>query len=62
MSIVQSIIISLVLFILYKFLLNTIGIEKLSIWSPDLAITLTAQIAQFGLTKSVMKFVAKNIS
>jgi len=62
MSIVQIIIISAVLFILYKFLLNTIGVEKLGIWSLVLATTSVSQIASFGLSGSVVKFVAKYIA
>ncbi len=62
MSIVQIIIISAVLFILYKFLLNTIGVEQLGIWSLVLATTSVSQIASFGLSGSVVKFVAKYIA
>jgi len=62
MSVIQIIVIAIVLFILYKFLLNTIGVEQFGIWSLVLATTSTAQIAQFGLTGSVVKFVAKYIA
>ncbi len=62
MSVMQIIIISAVLFILYKFLLHTIGIEELGIWSLILASTSVTQIASFGLSASVVKFVAKYIA
>ena len=62
MSIVQIIIITAVLFILYKFLLNTIGVEQLGIWSLVLATTSVSQIANFGLSGSVVKYVAKYIA
>lgn len=58
-SIIQVGITGVVLFILYRFLLNTIGIEKLGIWSVVLATTSVAGIANLGLSGSVVKFVAK---
>jgi O-antigen/teichoic acid export membrane protein len=62
MSVVQIVVISVVLFILYKFLLNIIGVEQLGIWSLVLATTSVTQIANFGLSGSVVKFVAKYIA
>ncbi len=62
MSIVQIVIIGIVLFILYQFLLNTIGVEQLGIWSLVLATTSVTQIANLGLSGSVVKFVAKYIA
>ncbi len=62
MSITQIVSITAILFILYRFLLNTLGIEKLGIWSLVLASTSVTQIASFGLSGSVVKFVAKYIA
>ena len=62
MSVMQIVVISGVLFLLYKFLLNTIGVEELGIWSLVLAITAVTQIANLGLSGSVVKFVAKYIA
>ena len=62
MSVVQIVVVSAVLFILYKFLLNTIGVEHLGIWSLVLATTSVTQIANFGLSASVVKFVATYIA
>ncbi len=62
MSVLQIAIIGAVLFILYQFLLNTIGVEQFGIWSLVLAITSVTQIANFGLSGSVVKFVAKYIA
>jgi O-antigen/teichoic acid export membrane protein len=62
MSVMQIIVISVVLFILYKFLLKTIGVEQLGIWSLVLATTSVTQIANFGLSGSVVKFVAKYVA
>lgn len=62
MSVIQIVVISAVLFILYKFLLNTIGSAQLGIWSLILATTSVTQIANVGLSSSVVKFAAKYIS
>ncbi|MFX0136890.1 MAG: oligosaccharide flippase family protein [Candidatus Hodarchaeota archaeon] len=62
MSVAQIVIISGILFVLYRFLLNTIGVEQLGIWSLVLATTSITQIANFGLSGSVVKFVAKYIA
>ena len=62
MSVVQTIVIAGVLFLLYKFLLFTIGVKQLGIWSIVLSTTSVTQIANFGLSGSVIKFVAKYLS
>jgi O-antigen/teichoic acid export membrane protein len=59
MSVVEVIVIACVLFILYRFLLNTIGVEQLGVWSVVLATTSVASITNLGLSASVVKFVAK---
>lgn len=59
MSIVQVIFSGLILFILYRFLLVTIGVEQLGIWSIVLATTMATQISNLGFSGSVVKFVAK---
>ncbi|MCX5701467.1 MAG: oligosaccharide flippase family protein [Candidatus Omnitrophica bacterium] len=62
MSVVQTVVISGVLFILYRFFLKTIGVEQLGIWSLVLATTSITQIANLGLSGSVVKFVAKYVA
>lgn len=59
MSLVQIILVSGVIFFLYRFLLKTIGVEQLGIWSLVLATTSVTQVVNFGLSGSVVKFVAK---
>jgi O-antigen/teichoic acid export membrane protein len=44
---------------LYKFLLAEIGAKQLGIWSLVLSSTTLAQVANFGFSGSVVKFVAK---
>lgn len=62
MSIVQVVWLGIILFILYQFLLRTIGVEQLGIWSVVLATTAVTRITDFGLSGSVVKFVAKYIA
>ena len=59
MSVVQILVISINLFLLYRFLLKSIGVRSLGIWSVVLAVTSVSQIANFGLSGSVVKFVSK---
>jgi O-antigen/teichoic acid export membrane protein len=61
-SAAQVIVISAILFILYRFLLRTIGVDHLGIWSLVLATTSVTQIAHLGLSGSVIKFVAKYVA
>ena len=61
-SVVKIVVVGVVFFILYRFLLNTIGVEQLGIWSLVLATTSVTQIANFGLGGSVIKFVAKYVA
>ena len=62
MSMIQVAVIGGIIFVLYRFLLKTIGIEQLGIWSLVLATTAVTQIANLGLSGSVVKFVAKYIA
>jgi len=62
MSVLQILLIGVVIFILYKFLLVTIGAKQLGIWSLVLATSSLSQIANFGFSGSVVKFVAKYIA
>lgn len=47
------------LFILYRFLIRTIGVENLGIWSLVLATTSVVTLANQGFSTSIVKFVAK---
>ena len=59
MSVVQVVLVGVILFLLYRFLLKTIGAEQFGIWSVVLATTSVTRIADFGFSGSVVKFVAK---
>src|SRR3984885_272074 len=47
------------LFVLYRFLIRTIGVERLGIWSLVLATTSVVTLANQGFSTSIVKFVAK---
>jgi O-antigen/teichoic acid export membrane protein len=48
-----------ILFFLYRFLIRSIGIERLGIWSLVLATTSVVTLANQGFSTSIVKFVAK---
>lgn len=54
----QTIAQTLVLVFLYRYLLNTIGVEKLGVWSIVMATASAARLSEMGLAGSVTKFVA----
>ena len=50
------------LFFLYRFLIRTIGIERLGIWSLVLATTSVVTLANQGFSAGIVKFVAKYVA
>lgn len=58
-SVFQTVGLSLILFVLYRYLLETIGPDRLGVWSLILSTTSVAGVGKLGLTGSVLKFVAK---
>lgn len=57
-SVGQVVISGISLFLLYKFLLETIGVTQLGVWSLVLAISSMVQIGNFGLTGAIVKNIA----
>lgn len=53
---------SIILFVLYKYIIKKLGIEILGIWSVVISMTNIINIANFGFSGSVVKFLAKYIS
>lgn len=51
-----------VLFFLYRFLIRSIGVERLGIWSLVLATTSVITLANQGFSTSIIKFVAKYVA
>ncbi|MEO0230927.1 MAG: oligosaccharide flippase family protein [candidate division WOR-3 bacterium] len=62
MSVLQIIVNGIILFFLYRVLLKSLGPEQLGIWSLVLATTSLINVANFGLSGSVVKFVAKYLA
>lgn len=56
---IQVIASAAILFLLYRFLIRTIGMEGLGIWSLVLATTSVVALAHQGFSASIIKFVAK---
>jgi O-antigen/teichoic acid export membrane protein len=53
---------AVVLFLLFRFLIHTIGIERLGIWSLVLATTSVVNLANQGFSTSVVKYIAKYVA
>lgn len=62
MATTQVVIIGIALFVLFRFLLETIGIEKVGIWSLVLATTNVTRISELGFTNSVLQFVSRHLA
>jgi O-antigen/teichoic acid export membrane protein len=58
MAVSQVIITGISLFLLYRYLLDTLGPEAVGIWSVVLATSSVAQISEMGLAGSAIKFIA----
>ncbi|MDI1254741.1 MAG: oligosaccharide flippase family protein [Flavobacterium sp.] len=54
----QVIAVGITYLVLYRYLKDTIGIELLGVWSLIIATTSVALIANFGISTSIIKFVA----
>lgn len=54
----QVLFIGLVYFLLYRFLLKQVGVELLGVWSVVLSTSSLANLANFGVADSVIRFVA----
>jgi O-antigen/teichoic acid export membrane protein len=61
-SIIQVVIVGLSYLVVYKILLFKLGIEQLGVWSLVLATTSVANLANFGITSGIVKFVAESYS
>jgi len=57
-SVLQILVSSVTLVILYRVLIDAIGVERLGVWSLVIATTSMAQLASMGITGSIVKFVA----
>lgn len=62
MAVLQSVITGGVLFLLYRYLLRTIGAEQVGVWAIILATASASRISEMGFTGSAIKFTAKYIA
>jgi O-antigen/teichoic acid export membrane protein len=62
MSVLQVVVLGAIPIVLYRFLLDIIGIELLGVWSVVLSAVAVTRIADLGLSASVVKFVAKYVA
>ena len=53
---------AVVLFLVYRFLVRTIGIEAIGVWSVVLAATSIGRLADLGVSGSVTRFVARALA
>lgn len=58
-SAIQVVIVGLVYFFIYRILLITLGVELLGVWSLIIATTSISNLANFGFTSALVKFVAE---
>jgi len=61
-AILQVIVSAIVLFVLYRYLLETLGVEQLGVWSVLLASVTAARVSELGLSGSVTRFVARYLA
>ena len=59
LSIIQIVVVSICSFFLYKYIIVTLGLEKLGLWSLILSVTSLASLGNFGFTGSLIKFSAE---
>lgn len=62
MAVVQVIVSGGVLFLLYRYLLRTIGSEQMGIWSIVLAAASASRISEMGFSASAVKYTARYIA
>lgn len=58
-AILQLIISSAIMFVLYRYILKSLGVESLGVWSVVLATVSASRMAEFGISASITRFVAK---
>lgn len=58
-SLVQVIIVSITIFVSYKYLIAVLGVEKLGVWSLIVASVSLLNIGSLGLSSTLVKYVAK---
>ena len=62
LTIFQVISSGLVFFFLYKYLYETLGAEKIGLWSLLIGITAISRVGEVGLTGGVVKFISEAVN
>lgn len=60
-AVLQVVFTALLYFFLYKYLLSSIGVKQLGVWSLILSFSSIANLANLGMTSGLVKFVAEYI-
>ena len=61
-NILQVLISTILMFVLYRYLSKKLGVEDLGVWAVVMAIASASRIADLGMTVSITKFVASSIA
>ncbi|GGK77536.1 hypothetical protein GCM10007941_29550 [Amphritea balenae] len=61
-GVIQLCISTIVLFIMYRYLLDTIGTAQLGVWAVVLASVSVGRLSELGFSGAVLKFIARDIS
>lgn len=62
LTIFQVVASGLVFFLLYKYLFETLGAEKIGLWSLLIGITAVSRLGELGLTGGVVKFISEAVT
>lgn len=58
-AVIQLVVSSIIMFVLYRFVLRTLGVDSLGVWSVVLATVSASRFTEFGISASITRFVAK---
>jgi len=61
-AVIQVVFTAFLYFFLYRYLLTTIGVKQLGVWSLILSFSSIANLANFGITSGLVKFVAEYLT
>lgn len=61
-AVLQVVVSSVILFLLYRFLLTSLGVEALGVWSLVVAATSLASVSNLGLAGGTVRFVSKHLA
>lgn len=62
MVVIQVVVSGIALFVLYRYLLETVGVVLLGVWSVVVATVSASRVTELGLSGSVVKFVSKYLA